>query len=224
MTSIAIYVEGGGDSRDSKVALRQGFDALLDRQKNAARLGKMGWKLVLCGGRGTTFEAFQYATSDGPSDIVALLVDAERPVATATPDGRVTHLTTQDRWELGGVLAERVHLMTQCMEAWIIADAEQLAAYYGKAFRAGALPKRTVLDDEPKDSLYSALRAASKDTQKGAYSKIKHASELLKRVRPDKVAARCTSFQHFTGWLDAAIAGALPSGSAGSAASGRDRA
>jgi hypothetical protein len=74
-----------------------------------------------------------------------------------------------------------------------------------------------VLDDEPKDSLYSALRAASKDTQKGAYSKIKHASDLLRRVRPDKLAARCTSFQHFMGWLNAAIAGTLPTGSAGGA-------
>jgi hypothetical protein len=224
MTSIAIYVEGGGDGRDGKAALRQGFDALLDRQKNAARIRKLRWKLVLCGGRDTAFEAFQHATSDAPADIVALLVDAERPVANATSDGRVRHLASQDRWELGGVAAERVHLMTQCMEAWIIADAEQLAAYYGKDFRVSALPRRTVLDDEPKDSLYSALRAASKDTQKGTYSKIKHASELLKRVRPDRVAARCTSFRHFTGWLDFAITGALPEGSAGSTPSDRDRA
>lgn len=210
MTSIAIYVEGGGDSRDGKAALRQGFDALLDRQKDAARIRRMGWKLVLCGGRGTTFEAFQHATNDAPADITALLVDAERPVANATPDGRAAHLAGHDSWDLGRVATERVHLMTQCMEAWIIADAEQLAAYYGKDFRVNALPRRTVLDDEPKDSLYSALRAASKNTQKGAYSKIKHASDLLKRVRPDKVAARCTSFQQFTGWLDFAITGTLP--------------
>jgi hypothetical protein len=210
MTSIAIYVEGGGDSRDGKAALRQGFDALLDRQKNAARIRKMGWKVVLCGGRGTTFEAFQHATGAAPADIVGLLVDAERPVVNAAPVGRVGHLASQDGWTLGRIASERVHLMTQCMEAWIVADAEQVAAYYGKDFRAGALPRRTVLDDEAKDSLFAALRAASKDTQKGAYSKIKHASELLKRVRPDRVAARCTSFQHFTGWLDAAITGPLP--------------
>lgn len=109
--------------------------------------------------------------------------------------------------------------MTQCMEAWIIADADMLAGYYGKAFRGAALPKRTVLDDEAKSSLYSALHAATKDTQKGTYSKIKHASELLKRVRPDVLAARCASFRHFTAWLDFAIAGALPTGSVGGATS-----
>ena len=207
MTSIAIYIEGGGDSASGKAQLRQGFDALLEPQKTAARTRRMGWKLVLCGGRNATFDAFLHATNTAGREIVALLVDAEGPVATTTPIARAGHLTTRDGWDLDGVAAERVHLMTQCMEAWIVADAEQLTAYYGKDFRVGALPRRAVLDDEPKDSLYSALKAASKDTQKGAYSKIKHASELLRRIRPDIVATRCTSFQHFTSWLDAAISG-----------------
>jgi hypothetical protein len=51
VTSIAIYIEGGGDSTSSKAQLRQGFDALLAPQKDAARARKMHWKLVLCGGR-----------------------------------------------------------------------------------------------------------------------------------------------------------------------------
>jgi hypothetical protein len=38
--------------------------------------------------------------------------------------------------------------------------------------------------------------------------RIKHAGELLKRVRPSVIAARCTSFRDFTTWLDASIAGA----------------
>jgi hypothetical protein len=37
MTSIALYVEGGGDSGAGRAALRQGFDELLAPQKNAAR-------------------------------------------------------------------------------------------------------------------------------------------------------------------------------------------
>ena len=54
MTGIAIYIEGGGDSSSGKAQLRMGFDALLHPQKNAARARKMGWKLVLCGGRNAT--------------------------------------------------------------------------------------------------------------------------------------------------------------------------
>lgn len=207
MTSIAIYIEGGGDSANGKAQLRQGFDALLEPQKNAARARNMRWKLVLCGGRNVTFDAFQHATRMAGSEIVVLLVDAEALVATSTPTGRATHLATRDGWNLEGATAERVHLMTQCMEAWIVADAETLAAFYGKGFHRGALPKRNVLDDEPKASLYTALEAATKQTQKGSYGKIKHASELLKRLKPAIVATRCTSFQDFTKSLDAAITG-----------------
>lgn len=205
MTSIAIYVEGGGDSANGAALLRQGFDALLEPQKNAARTRRMRWKLVLCGGRNATFDAFQHAANAASSDVVALLVDAEEPVASSTPAGRVDHLATRDGWNFANVAAERVHLMTQCMEAWIVADADALATFYGKQFHRGALPRRNVLDDEPKASVYDALEAATRNTQKGSYGKIKHASELLRRLRPAVVATRCASFQHFTSWLDAAI-------------------
>jgi hypothetical protein len=209
VTGIAIYIEGGGDSTSGKAQLRLGFDALLEPQKTAARARKMHWKLVLCGGRNATFDAFQHATETSMSEeIVVLLVDAEGPVATPTPTGRAAHLATRDGWKLDGVVAEHVHLMTQCMEAWIVADADTLAAFYGRDFHRGALPKRNVLDDEPKASLYAALDAATKATQKGSYGKIKHAGELLKRLKPALVATRCTSFQDFTRWLDAAITGA----------------
>ena len=222
MTGIAIYVEGGGDSRDGKAELRQGFDALLDSQKNAARVRKLGWKLVLCGGRNATFDAFQRATNNARSEIVAMLVDAEQPVVSSTPHGRLAHLKARDRWDLRDVIADHVHVMTQCMEAWIVADPEALAAFYRKGFHPGALPRRAELDDEPKESVYSALHAATKDTQKGSYGKIKHASELLKRLRPAIVATRCASFRTFKEWLDTAIRGALPTGSAGEAAVDRD--
>jgi hypothetical protein len=207
VTGVAIYVEGGGDSRDSRAQLRQGFDALLEPQKTAARARRLHWKIVLCGGRNATFDAFQRATVTAGSEVVALLVDAEGPVANATPAGRVAHLTERDGWDLEAASAERVHLMTQCMEAWIVADVETLAAFYGQHFRS-VLPRRNVLDDEPKASVYAALDAATRDTQKGSYGKIKHASELLNRLRPATVAARCTSFRRFTTWLDAAISGA----------------
>lgn len=48
MKSIALYVEGGGDSEAGKAALRQGFDELLSAQKNAARARRLHWKTVLC--------------------------------------------------------------------------------------------------------------------------------------------------------------------------------
>jgi hypothetical protein len=205
MTSIAIYVEGGGDSEAGKAALRQGFDDLLATQKNAARERRMRWKTVLCGGRNPTFDAFLNATNKRTADFVVLVVDAEDPVTTPTPEGRVAHLANRDGWKFEGIEAARVHLMTQCMEAWVVADPDKLAEYYGQGFHAKALPKRALLDAEPKASLYKALESATKGTQKGSYGKIKHASELLKRIRPSVLAARCSSFRQLTQWLDVAI-------------------
>lgn len=208
MSSIAIYIEGGGNPGAGRAALRLGFDALLAVQKNAARDRAMQWRTVLCGSRGEAFEAFLNATKKRTADIVVLLVDAEGPVAASTPEGRVAHLGKRDNWDFQGVDSECIHLMTQCMEAWIVADIETLKTYYGKNFRENALPKRKVLDEEPKLSVYDKLEAATKDTQKGSYGKIKHASALLKQLRADVLATRCISFRQFTESLNTAIANA----------------
>ena len=205
MTSIALYVEGGGDSEAGKAALRQGFDELLATQKNAARARRMNWKTVLCGGRNATFDAFANATKKKTADFVVLLVDAEDPVNDSTPNGRVEHLKTRDNWPFDDVDASHIHLMTQCMEAWIVADVEKLEEFYGKGFKKNALPKREELDEEPKASLYKALGAATKSTKKGSYKKIMHSSEILKRLRPDVVIKRCVSFRQLTQWLDTTI-------------------
>lgn len=209
MKSVAIFVEGGGaTARSGQDSLRQGFDALLGLQKEAARKRRLRWQLGLYGSRGEAFKAFRDATAKKQVDLAVLLVDAEDAIVDNTPDGRVAHLEKRDRWEFEDVDANRVHLMTQCMEAWIVADPDKLEEFYGKGFRKNALPKRRVLDEEPKADLYSALDAATKDTTKGSYGKIKHASEILKRLRPDIVINRCLSFQQLTQWLDATIAGA----------------
>jgi hypothetical protein len=205
MTGIALYIEGGGDSEAGKAFQRQGFDQLLETQKNAARARRMHWKTVLCGGRNATVDAFVNATRKRTADFVVLVFDAEAPVADATQNGRVAHLRARDGWKFEDIDANCVHLMTQCMEAWIVADPDKLDEFYGQGFNRKVLPKRQVLDEEPKRELYDALEAATKGTKKGTYGKIKHASELLKRIRPSVVIGRCTSFKQLTQWLDTAI-------------------
>lgn len=96
--------------------------------------------------------------------------------------------------------------MVQTMETWLVADIDALRRYYGQGFNSSALPQRQNLEEEPKQAIYAALTRATQQTQKGEYAKIKHASQLLGKIRPDRIAARCPRFALLTQWLDKTIA------------------
>jgi hypothetical protein len=219
MKAINIYVEGAGvgaNSNHGKREPRQGFDALLNKQKQAARAKKVGWTLSLCGSRNEAFNAFkQECLREDAETLVVLLVDSEDAIAPegkntedAKAQARVQHLSKRDGWDLSDANPNQVHLMVRCMEAWIVADPNALVDYYGKNFHARSLPNRRNLEDEPKPDLYDKLKKATEKTQKGAYAKIKHASKLLERIDPAKVAKRCSRFMTFTIWLTDQINGA----------------
>lgn len=188
---VAIYIEGGGDSTDDRDALRRGMDMFLDALKERTRSRAWRWKPVFCGGRRAAYEKFMNARKfAGPNDIILLLVDSEAPVTAATKAG---HLKQRqgDGWELDGVPEDHIHFMAQTQEAWIVADPEALAAYYGKGFHAKSLPTRQNLEEEAKPDVATKLKKATEGTQKGEYQKIDHASDLLKKIDPAKVRVRC---------------------------------
>jgi hypothetical protein len=216
VTEIAVYIEGGGNTAEQKAELRQGFDALFASEKSKARDKRGSLKFVCCGGRQQAYEAFVNSLAVNPNMINALLVDSETPIGSVPQNkaedakARISHLKQKDGsagrgqgdgWELGNVPSEQVHLMVQCMEAWIVADPETLEAFYKQNFKRDVLPKRTDLEQEPKADLYQKLKNATKDTQKGEYGTIKHASKLLLVIDPEKVAKRCPHFRIFREWL-----------------------
>ncbi|MFM2042554.1 MAG: hypothetical protein RLY86_1130 [Pseudomonadota bacterium] len=208
MTNLTIYMEGGGDTAEQKAQIRQGMDTFLSTWKNKARQKRWGWKLVPCGGRQQTYDAFINArcrAKDG--EIIVLLVDSEAPVTAATR--AIQHLRNRQgdhTWDLSGVPEEHIHLMVQAMEAWLAADPDKLEEWYGSTgFRRANLPQRQNLEEEPKDDLEPKLKTATRETRRREYHKIRHASELLKLIRPEMVRQRCPRAGIFFDKLDELI-------------------
>ena len=212
MKNIAIFAEGGGNSFHQERELRRGFDVFLQSQKETARAKRIRWRLALSGGRRQTYDAFLNEIRQVDKEtLVVLLVDSEGAIPGEIDNkdqnavNRRNHLTERDGWDLKSVSPHQIHLMVQCMEAWIVSDPEALAAFYGKNFHQNKLPVRINLEEEPKDAIYDKLAQATRDTQKGEYGKIKHASKLLALIDSAKVAAKCPRFKTFTTWLTAQI-------------------
>ncbi|MGM0492332.1 MAG: DUF4276 family protein [Armatimonadota bacterium] len=183
MASVTIYVEGGGGERRGLQQLRLAF-----REFFSEFAGSMP-KVVACGGRGAAYEDFMMAVRQSPSSAILLLVDAERPVSG---DSSTQHLADPpDRWDLRGIPDDRVHLMVQTIEAWMVADPDALSAYFGNGFNENALPGRRNPEEIPKDDLKRALEQAGRDTKKKGYHEINDGTEILKRLDPATVRDKC---------------------------------
>lgn len=187
MTSeIRLYVEGGGDQKDTKARLRTAFGAFLKEVRDRAREKRLRWYIITCGGRTSTFDAYQRALQSNPLAFNVLLVDAEAPVSSDSP---WEHLKSRpgDEWDNPGMEDEHCHLMVQAMEAWLVADREKLREYYGQSFHENALPKNPNVEQIDKDALIQALKHATRDSTKREYHKTKHAPEILERIRSSEV-------------------------------------
>ncbi len=183
---IRIYIEGGGDSKNTKALLRQGFSTFLNKLVQIARSKRIKWQIIMCGSRNSAFSDFQNALSDHPDAFNVLLVDAEAPVnVKKTP---WEHLKFRDNWDSPGVDDDHCYLMVQAMEAWFIADIDTLKKYYGQGFKENCIPKNPNVESIDKDSLEPNLKAATRETSKGEYQKIQHASQLLERLDAAKVS------------------------------------
>lgn len=188
MTSIGIYMEGGGDKRNGRALLRQGMDEFLSTAKRHFRDLHWNWKLSCWGSREATYRRFRDAIKHNEHRLTLLLVDAEGPVSSRP----AKHLADREvSWDTDFAPESSFHLMVQTMETWLVADSTTLADYYGKGFRGTALLRHHDLESEPKQSVERALKRATENTQKGEYHKIRHASSLLKRLDANQVRSKC---------------------------------
>ncbi|MGB0064604.1 MAG: DUF4276 family protein [Terracidiphilus sp.] len=181
--SVKVYVEGGGDSKDTIKRCSEGFARYC---KNVAPDSRQP-RVVACGGRKQALDRFLTAVQASQvGETCALLVDAEAPVAASTP---VQHLHRREGWDFPALNQHRVFLMVQAMESWFLADREALAEFYSDGFLANSLPgSPTNVEAVLKDDLEPKLKHASKPTKtKGEYHKVKHGFALLALIDPIKV-------------------------------------
>jgi hypothetical protein len=199
---IRIYVEGGGD-KDSKARLRQPLSNFLGELRNQAQSRRIGWTIVACGSRTDTYDNFRLALMNHPQAFNLMLVDAERPVVGAPRE----HLSApEDGWDLRDVGDEQCQLMVEMMEAWLVADAKALAAFYGDGFRASALPRNRNVEQIAKADLESALKKATSGTRKGEYHKTRHGPPILEKTDPALVRSHAPHCERLFGTLQQAIA------------------
>ncbi|OHB66780.1 MAG: hypothetical protein A2V70_13140 [Planctomycetes bacterium RBG_13_63_9] len=184
-----IYLEGGGDHKNTKRPFRKAFDVFLKELKDRAGEKQGGLRVIPCGGRSSAFADYKTALRSHPEALNLLLVDSEAPVTCASP---WQHLRDRpgDNWDNPGVEDKHCHLMVQTMEAWLIADPEKLAEYYGQGFNANALPRNPNVEEVDKCALGDAMDGATRNTRKGRYHKTRHAPEILERIRPNEVRVK----------------------------------
>lgn len=151
-------------------------------------------KILPCGSRNEAYRAFKLACENPAADTCyLLLVDSEEPVAS--DHGPWRHLSKRDpTWKCpAGSKDDSVHFMAVMTEAWLVADPDALADYYGDSFNKAALPKTDNLEEVAKKDVMEALERATKPTKKKTYEK-RHAWELVGKVSPDAIRRRCKRF------------------------------
>jgi hypothetical protein len=187
---IRIYVEGGGEGRSGKDTLQRGISQFLSSIREKARERRVHFRVIACGSRNSVFDDFRIALSTHPDAINIMLVDAEGPLQHQNPWEHLRHMDPS--WDLPKLPDSHCHLMTQAMEAWVVADMNTLRAYYGQGFNENPFPKNQDVEAIAKDQLERALSDATRNTSKGEYHKIRHGPDILARADHTVVCRRAS--------------------------------
>lgn len=208
VNSIAIYIEGGGDTNSTKSMLREGFSEFLKSVRELARRKGIRWQLIICGGRSKAYDAFVDAVAKEPAVFNVLLVDSEEPASSSGSPW--THLLNRqtDRWHKPPNTGDaQCQMMVVCMEAWFLADPAGLKRHFGGNLDVTKLPAAGQAETRQKEDIGDALRQAVLPTVAREYEKIRDGAALLKCVSPDEVRKHCKWCQRLFTDLEAAISG-----------------
>jgi hypothetical protein len=193
---IRIYVEGGGDSQNTKRQIREGFSYFFKDLIQSARSKRIKWAIIPCGSRDTAFRDFMNALEDHPDAFNLLLVDSEGSVPKNCSPRQ--YLKNTKNWNLDRLDDDQCHLMVQMMEAWFISDIIALRGFYKQDLRENSIPRSPVEEiNDPK----SILRRATS----GKYQEIQHVAKLLSLINVKTVRAASSHCDRLFEALEAII-------------------
>ena len=202
VTSIAIHLEGGGNSEATIAPFRQGMSAFLQPLVTLARQRGVRWRIIPYGGRSQAFKYFCDALKNEPDVLHLLLVDAEEAV-TRSPWAHVKNRIGDEWVAPAGATDEQCQLMIATMETWFLADPEAVRGFFKhtKGFDKDAIPNApplpaapkptTVLQAMSKAKVNEILAKATRNTKTDHYEKIKHGAKLLAVIDATKVRQQC---------------------------------
>lgn len=190
--SIAIYIEGGGDTAQTLTPFRIGMSAFLTPVVDVVRQKGIRWRVIPCGGRKQAYDGFVDALDKEPEVFNILLVDSEDPVVITVPPWDHLKEREGDKWEKPvGADDERCQMMVACMEAWFLADPAGLRKHFGGNFDRRKLPAANQAETRTKSDITNALKQATRNTKAKEYQKIRDGARLLEKVDPAKVRKHC---------------------------------
>lgn len=176
--------EGGGErgqpSKSLAIKMRYSFKSFISR----ARIDQGDFKIVRCGSRDQAFNEFRKDIQNRKLGTVPLLlVDSEDPVPSNTNPWEFVY--KRDHWDRPDEARdEHLHLMTQCMETWFLADLNALEKYFGNGFNRNCLPKTSPIEDALKIDIIKGIDDAARNTAKRCYDKGEHSFEILAMIDP----------------------------------------
>lgn len=190
--SIAIYVEGGGDTSRTLEPFRKGMSGFLRSVVREVRSRHIRWRVIPCGGRTQAFDAFVDALEKEPNVFNVLLVDSEDQANANESPWEHLRARLDDGW-MRPLAADDSHcqMMVVCMEAWFLADPAGMKRHYGGNFNEEALPPPDQAETRTKSNIRDALKNATKNTPAKEYQKIRDGAKLLERVDSDEVRKHC---------------------------------
>lgn len=203
MVSVTIYAEGGGESKELRTRCREGFRKLL---ANSGFVGRMPG-IVACGSRNNAFERFRTAAQNPSHGTVPiLLVDSEDPVTHFDAEGKPlpwAHLKSRDGWDPpAGVEDRQAHLMSTCMETWVMADSETIGKVFGSCLQKSALLPLHEIESKPRDEVQGALAHATRNCGRSKYSKGKRSFQLLEQLEANRLKDRLKYFKRLIDVLE----------------------